>query len=55
MTKMKVKGINPCYSVEIERGTYAEEKGVCIILTDGMGRQIAVAISDEDWNKIKEI
>ena len=52
---MKIKGINPFYSVEIEKGTYVKEKGVCITLTDASGMQIAVAISDKDWDKIKQI
>lgn len=52
---MKVIGINPYYFVEIERGIYVKKKGVCIILSDVTGKQMAVAISDKDWDKIKEI
>ena len=52
---MEVKGINPCYSVIIRRGVYVEQKGVCITLTNVDGMQMVVAISDEDWDKIKQI
>ena len=49
--EIKVKGINPYYSVEVEK----KDKKVFITLTDVFGREMCVGISDKNWEKIKLI
>ncbi len=53
--KVKVNGINKCYSVEVEKGVFAGEQGVAITLRDASGNEMVVAVSEEDWEKIREI
>ncbi|GAH72101.1 unnamed protein product, partial [marine sediment metagenome] len=50
-----VKGMNKCYSVEVEKGVFAGEQGVAITLRDASGNEMAVAVSEEDWEKIRNI
>lgn len=52
--KVKVKGINRCYSVEVEKGVFVGEQGVAITLRDASGKEMAVAVSKENWEKIRE-
>ena len=52
---MKVKGINKCYIVEVKKGVFMEKEGVAITLSDASGNEMTVAVSKEDWEKIREI
>lgn len=53
--KVKVKGINECYSVEVEKGVFAGKQGVAITLRDASGNEMVVVVSEEDWEKIRNI
>ena len=53
--EVKVKGINKCYSVEVEKGVFVGEQGVAITLRDASGNEMTVAVSKEDWEKIRNI
>lgn len=53
--KVKVNGINKCYRVEVKKGVFVGEQGVSITLGDASGNEMAVAVSNEDWEKIKRL
>lgn len=54
MKKMKVKGLNKLYDVEIERKVTMEKPSIVITLGNLMTGMITVAISEKDWDRIKK-
>jgi len=52
--KMKVKGFNRLYDVEIKKMDFKGKKGVAITAGNFMTGMTSVVISEEDWKKIKK-
>lgn len=53
--KMKVKGINKCYDVEVRKMTFEGKEAIAITCGNFMTGMTSVVISKENWNKLKNI